>query len=243
MRRPSQRSPLLFSPILLAASCTTPDVAPATDIAAPMAAQPDVSPAEIEHAKILPTPEPAPRRPSTAETEPAPPATTTPTPWGAPLQVTAKTHGLRSTTTAQVLRTGTTLQLALDVELHNTTRAPMPVAPHPPLVSVMTAPAPGATGEGLGLGMRGEGMGSDVCSPGHGGPLTLRPDDRTAVPRKLVELDPLPWPDGQALRVTASSRDCRPDRLTFEVIDVTIIPPASPDGVPTLVTAKPSFTK
>lgn len=230
---------------LLAASCTTPDVAPATDVAVPAAAQPDVSPAEIEHSEIPPTPEPSPPKPSTTktETELAPPATTAPTPWGAPLQITGKTHGLRFTTTAQVLRAGATLQLAIDLELHNPTRAPMPVAPYPPLASVMAAPVPGSTGEGLSLGMRGEGMGSDVCSPGHGGPLTLRPGDRTAVTRKLVDLDPLPWPAGQGQRVTATSSDCRPGRLTFEVIDVTIVPPASPDGVPTLVSAKPSVKK
>lgn len=224
---------------LLVASCTTPDVAPAVDVAAPAAAQPDVSPAEVEHAKTAPPPDPIPPKLSTPESEPAP---TTPTPWGSPLQITRKTHGLRFTTTAQVFRTNTTLQLALDVELHNTTRGRIPVALQPPLVMVMTTLAPGATGDGLGLGlgMRGEGMGSDVCSPGHGGGFSLRPDDRATVPRKLVDLDPLPWPPGQAQRVTATSRDCRPDRLTFEVIDVLIVQPASPDGVPTLVLAKPA---
>ena len=237
MRHRSRCSRLLvlLSPILLAASCTTPDIAPATDIAAPAAAQPDVSPAEIEHAEIPPRPEPSPRPPALPE-----PTTTTPTPWGSPLQITGKTHGLRFTTTAQVERVGTTVQLALSVELHNPTRAPIPVSLHPPLATVMTTSAPGSNGEGMGLGLRGEGMGSDVCSPGHGGPLTLRPGDRATGPRKLVELDPLPWPPGQAYRVTATSRDCRPDRLTFEVLDVIIVQPASPDGVPMLALAKPS---
>lgn len=223
---------LAFIPFALLAGCTTPDVAPAVDIAAPAAAQPDVSPAEVELAEAPPTPEPAP------QPTPAAPAPTIATPWGAPLELTGKSHGLRFTTTAQVLRSGTALQLALDVTLHNPTRAPLPVSRHPPLVMVMAAPAPGSTGEGLGLGMRGEGMGSDACS--HGGPLILRPGDRTTLPRKLVDLDPLPWPPGQAQRVTASSRDCRPDRLTFEVVDVTVLQPASPDGVPTLVATAPA---
>lgn len=217
---------------LLLAACTTPDVAPAVDVAAPVAAQPDVSQAEVEPTVTAKAPDPAPAEPAPAE--PAP----TPTPWGAPLELSGKSHGLRFTTTAQVLRSGTALQLALDVTLHNPTRAPLPVSLAPPLATVMTLAAPGSS-EGLGLGMRGEGMGSDVCSPGHGGPFTLRPGDRATVPRKLVDLDPLPWPPGQAQRVTASSRDCRPNRLIFEVIDVTVLQPASPDGVPTLVAAKP----
>jgi hypothetical protein len=222
--------------VLLAASCSTPDDPPPTKAGTPVIAQAEPSAPEATPPRVPAAAEPVPPEGSASE----PPTPATPTPWGAPLQITGKTHGLRFTTTAQVFRTNTTMQLALDVELHNTTRAPIPTSLNPPLATVMITPAPGATGEGLGLGMRGEGMGSDPCSPIHGGPFTLRPDDRATVPRKLVELDPLPWPPGQAQRVTATSRDCRPDRLSFEVIDVTIIQPASPDGVPTLVPTKPS---
>jgi hypothetical protein len=150
--------------------------------------------------------------------------------------VTGKRHGLQWTTTAQVERTPTTLQLALEVELHNSTRAPMKVSLHPPRASVMPTPAPGSDGTGLGLGIRGEGFGSDACSPIHGGPTILPPGARASV-RRTVELDPLPWPPGQAYRVTASSRDCRPDRLTLEVLDAIVVQPASPDGVPSLVAA------
>lgn len=212
--------------------------------------------AEPLHAEAAPSeaPEPPVAEPTVPEptapepTAPAPPPSTpapVATPWGAPLRVSGKSRGLHWTTTAQVERTGDAPQLAIDVELHNTTRAPMKVSLHPPLASVMTTAAPGSSGEalGLGLGMRGEGMGSDVCSPGHGGPTTLRPDDRAEVRRKLVELDPLPWPAGQALRVTASASDCRPGRLVYEVIDVTIVQPASADGVPTLVVSEEVRTR
>lgn len=239
-----RRSPSLFAGTLLlvlTASCTTPDVAPAADVAAPVVAQPEVSTVEVAHVEA-PAADPAPTPPATPAPTPPAPAPDSTTPWGAPLEITGKSHGLQWTTTAQVQRTGTTLQLALDLQLHNTTRARMPVSPFSPLASVMLTPAPGATDArpGLGLGMRGEGFGSDVCSPGHGGPLDLRPGDRTSVQRKLVELDPLPWPAGQAFRITASSRDCRPGRLTLEVADVMVVPPATPDGVPTLMAANPS---
>jgi hypothetical protein len=226
----------------LAASCSTPDVPPPTKVAAPVIARADFSGPEGAQSKA-PAPEPAP--PERSIPEPAPPidAPATPTPWGSPLQVTGKSRGLRWTTTAQVERTATTLQLAFDVELHNSTRTPMKVSLHPPLASVMTTPAPGTDGTGMGLGMRGEGMGSDVCSAGHGGPTTLPPSGRASVQRKLVELDPLPWPWGQAYRVSASSYDCRPGRLVLDVLDVTIIQPASPDGVPTLVPVEAPLAK
>jgi hypothetical protein len=228
---------------LLAASCSTPDVPPSTKEAAPVIARADFSGPEGAQPKAPAASEPDP--PERSIPEPAPPiaAPTTPTPWGSPLQITGKSHGLRWTTTAQVERTATTLQLALDIALHNSTRAPMNVSLHPPLASVMTTPAPGTDGTGMGLGLRGEGMGSDVCSPGHGGPTRLPPGGRASVQRKLVELDPLPWPPGQAYRVTASAHDCRPGRLVLDVLDVTIIQPASPDGVPTLVPVEAPLAK
>lgn len=225
----------------LVASCTTPDIAPV----AQSAARNDASSTEVASAKALPLAEvgrateprridPAPPKPPISE--PTPPAD--PVAWGSPLRTTGKSHGLRFTTTAQVERTSTGLQLAIEVELHNSTRAPMKVSQHPPLVTISTAPAPGSTGEGLGLGLRGEGFGSDVCSPGHGGPTTLPPGARGSV-KRTVELDPLPWPAGQAYRVTATSRDCRAGRLSLEVLDAIVVQPASPDGVPSVVAASP----
>lgn len=222
---------------LLAASCTTPDVAPTPDVSAPVAAQPDVSPAEIEHTKILPTPEPSPPRSLAPELEPPEAARITPIPWGLPLERTGKRKGLEWTTTVQVERIGTGLQLALRLELRNATRKLMPISLHPPYVLVMTAPAPGSTDEGIGIGMRGEGMGSDPCSPGHGGPVMLPAGGRNTIER-TVELDPLPWPVGQAARVSASSPDCRKGRASLEVLDVVVVQPASADGVPTIVDAK-----
>jgi hypothetical protein len=226
---------------LLVASCTTPDVAPTPDANRPVIARAEFS-GEHAQAKAPAPPEvvpperstPEPAAPEPAAPEPPP---TTPTPWGSPLELTGKSRGLHWTTTAQVEHTAAAPQLSVRVELHNSTRAPMKISLHPPLALVMTAPAPGSTGEGIGIGMRGEGMGSDTCSPGHGGPATLPAGGRSYMHR-TVELDPLPWPPGQALRVTASSRDCRPGRLDFEVLDVLVVQPASPDGVPTLMPAK-----
>jgi hypothetical protein len=91
-------------------------------------------------------------------------------PWGSALRTTGKSRGLRFTTTAQVVRTASGLQLAIEVELHNSTRAPMKVSLHPPLILV-----------------------------------------------------------------TATSRDCRPGRLSLEVLDAIVVQPASPDGVPSIV--------
>ena len=223
---------------LLAASCSTPEVVPADDVATPEVARPEGSDPKLVQAEVPRKPAPTPSKSSTTELVTSEPAPTRPVPWGAPLQVTGNSRGLRWTTTVQVERTAVTLQLALEVSLHNSTRAPMPVSLHPPLASVMITPAPGSSGEGLGLGLRGEGMGSDACSPGHGGPAVLRPGDRASA-KRTVELDPLPWPPGQALRVTATSSDCRKGRLTLEVLDVTILQPATPDGVPTLMPTKP----
>jgi hypothetical protein len=226
----------------LAVSCTTPDIAPVAEIAAPSATQTDTSSTEVSGAEAPPNAEvvqpkaPPPKPPQPAAAEQPVPAPLDSTPWGSALRTTGKSRGLRFTTTAQVERTASGLQLAIEVELHNSTRAPMKISLHPPLVLVSTAPAPGSTGEGLGLGMRGEGMGSDVCSPGHGGPATLPAGGRAFV-KRTVELDPLPWPMGQAYRVTATSRDCRPGRLSLEVLDVIVVQPASPDGVPSVVAA------
>jgi len=231
--------------VVLATTCSTPEVAPANDVAAPVATRSDAPPAEVVRGEASKEPElePAPPKLAESESEPvAPEPAAKPKPWGSPLQLTGKNRGLQWTTTAQVERSATTLQLAIDVELRNTTRAPMKVSLHPPLVTVMTTPVPGTTGEGMGIGMRGEGFGSDVCSPGHGGPTTLPPGGRSSVPRKTVELDPLPWPPRQAHRITASSSDCRPGRLVLDVLDVTIVQPASPDGVPTLVASQAPTT-
>jgi hypothetical protein len=224
---------------LFAVSCSTPEVAPAVDVDTPVGARSERPTPEDVQPKAPPSPEPTPSKPSTSELVAPEPTPTRPVPWGSPLRVTGNSRGLRWTTTAQVERTAGTLQLALDVELHNSTRAAMKVSLHPPLALVMTTSAPGSTGEGLGLGMRGEGMGSDACSPGHGGPAVLRPGDR-ATAKRTVELDPLPWPPGQALRVTATSSDCRKGRLSLEVLDVRILQPATPDGVPTLMPTAPS---
>lgn len=223
-----------FSLLLLTASCTTPDVAPVVDVSAPVVAQPDAPAAEVE---VAPSKTPA--------TTPTPTPTTTPTPipatptaWGLPLRITGNSKGLRFTTTAHLERTADAPpQLVLDVELHNSTLEPMDVSLVPPRVTIMTTAAPGAAGEGYsGLGMRGEGMGSDVCSPGHGGPDTLAADERRTTQRR-VELDPLPWPPGAAFHVTANSSDCRPGRLTLEVADVMVVPPLTPEGLPTLLRA------
>lgn len=225
--------------VLLATSCTAPDVAPVVDVSAPVVAQPEISAAEV----VRPTERPA----EVAPAEPSPTlASTTPAapePWGAPLVLTGNSKGLEWTTTARLERAGDVVQLVLDVELHNATRKPMPVSLFPPRVSIMTTAAPGAAGEGYsGLGLRGEGMGSDVCSPGHGGPASLPAGMRSTVQR-IVELDPWPWPKGQAFEVTASSSDCRPGRLTLEVAAVVVVQPATADAEPTLVPAKPSSKK
>lgn len=218
--------------LLLAASCTTPDGAPAVDASAPVVAQPEVSAGEVAAAK-----------PKVPATDPTPTPPGTPTAWGLPLRTTGNSKGLRFTTTAQLELTNAAPQLVLDVELHNSTREPMGVSLAPPRVSIMTTAAPGATGEGYsGLGMRGEGMGSDVCSPGHGGPTTLAADERRTAQRR-VDLDPLPWPRGAAFLVTATSSDCRPGRATLEVARVMVVPPLTPKGPPTLVRAPATPTK
>lgn len=46
-----------------------------------------------------------------------------------------------------------------------------------------------------------------------------------------------------ALAASASSRDCRPGHLNLDVADVMLVPPVTPDGVPTLVPAPASPKK
>lgn len=224
--------------LILVAACTTPDVAPAVDVAAPMAAQPDASVADA----VTPDPPAKPTASPAVDPQPAVDPEVPPTPVGTPLQLTHERKGLRFITTAQLERTLDTLDLVLTTDLHNTTTKPQKVALHPPRITVQPTAIPGPAGEGyIGLGIRGEGWGSDICT-GHGGPAILPPGEHRAMHRR-VDLDPMPWEAGQAYRVTATSRDCRPGHRDIDVVDVIVIPPATPDGVPTLAPAEPTKPK
>jgi hypothetical protein len=158
-----------------------------------------------------------------------------------PLVLAGRSDDIRWTTTARLEHIGSALQLELDVELHNTGREEQLVSLYPPFVSIMPMLAAGTRHEAL-PGVPRDGIDSDRCSIDYGGPTGLPPDGRVSVER-TIELDPMPWPPGRAYRVTASSQDCRPDRLALQVLDVMLLPSASPDGVPTLVSTKYALAK
>lgn len=223
--------------------------------------QPHVDTSEVVRAKA-PSAQPSAAQPSAAQPSPDPPRPTEPLPAeptpdqsrptesppaepipsGSPLAITGKSHGLRFTTTSRVERTATALQLAIDVELHNSTRAPMKVSPHPPLVTISPRPrrAPPAKAWASGCAARAS---APTCAP----PVTAAPPRcrRAAAPPCSATWSSIrsPWPAGQAYRVTATSRDCRPSRLSLEVLDVIVVQPASPDGVPSLLAASPVARK
>jgi hypothetical protein len=153
-----------------------------------------------------------------------------------PLALAGRSDDIRWTTNARLQHFGSALQLELDVELHNTGREEQLVSLYPPFVSIMPMLAAGSRHEAL-PGVPNDGIDSDRCSIDYGGPTALPPDGRVSIER-TIELDPMPWPPGRAYRVTASSQDCRPDRLALQVLDVMLLPSASPDAVPKLVSTK-----
>ncbi len=126
------------------------------------------------------------------------------------------------------------VELMLRTTVENRGKRKAPVSLLPPKVTVSVTAAPGPVGEEfLGIGIRGEGAGSDTCSSAHGGPATLRPGDRHTTERS-VELDPLPWPRGQAFEVAVRVRDCRPGRLHTDIAALLVRPPEAPGDLPTV---------
>ncbi len=237
-------------------ACSGPEAPPPAEASTPDVRSPDVRPPDVRPPDVRPPDaRPPDVRPPDARTPDAPitpglgvssetpapptPALDRPTPWGSPLTLTGRSKGLRWSTVAHLERKGDAVELVLDVELHNATRTPMGVSLFPPRASILTTAAPGAAGEGYsGLGLRGEGMGSDVCSALHGGPAPLVAGARVTVQRR-IELDPLPWPAGAAFEVTATSSDCRPGRRSLDVAHLLVVPPAPGAADPTLLPAKP----
>ena len=195
----------------------------------------DAPPANMS-LKEAPAPKPAAASPETPA-EPSAPAAKTPssaTPVGTPVDVSRERKGLHWTTHAQLERSGPKLEVALTVELHNRGPASAEVSLSPPRITIAVAPIPGPAGEGfMGLGVKGEGVGSNVCSAAHGGPTLLPAGQRKTIERR-VALDPLPWPRGQAYRVIARTTDCRANQSSVDLAEVLVIPPLEDGGAPSL---------